>query len=302
MQSVNLQIRPNGVKPVIYVSQNDIGRQFQLILYDGATAYNLPSGATAEINGIKPDHKGFSFTEQISVSGNVATVTTTQQMTIVHGDVDCEVRFFKDGFDIGTLNFIMKVEPSPINEDTDISETVLPEIFALAEEQMLNAEAWAAGTKDGTPVGSSEPQYENNSKWYSEESSRNGEAWAIGERDGEPVTSDDPTYHNNSKYYAQQSAGSAMASSSSATASANSATASEASAVRSESWAVGGTNTRSGEDTNNAKYWAEQAAAEASDISGYIAIIKLLFGTIRLTTEGGNRILTENGDYLCIDF
>ncbi len=39
------------------------------------------------------------------------------------------------------------------------------------------------------------------------------------------------------------------------------ADASAASAVTSESWAVGGTDTRPGEDTNNAKYWAEQAEA-----------------------------------------
>ena len=302
MQVENLQYSPRGVAPIINVSQFDVGRTFKLVVYDGSEGIGIAGGFSVRVDGIKPDGHGFSYDDNISVTNNEYTITTKEQMTVLAGDVRCELRFSKNGYDVGTVNFILRVEPSPINENTIISDTDLPDIIALAETQMLNAEAWAAGTKDGTPVGSSEPQYENNSKWYSEESSRNGEAWAIGERDGEPVTSDDPTYHNNSKYYAQQSAGSAMASSGSATASANSATASEASAVRSESWAVGGTNTRSGEDTNNAKYWAEQAAAEASDISGYIAIIKLLFGTIRLTTEGGNRILTENGDYLCIDF
>ena len=38
---------------------------------------------------------------------------------------------------------------------------------------------------------------------------------------------------------------------------------SENGAKASESWAVGGTGTREGEDTNNAKYWSEQAAAAA---------------------------------------
>lgn len=41
------------------------------------------------------------------------------------------------------------------------------------------------------------------------------------------------------------------------------------SATLSESWAVGGTGTRDGEDTNNAKYWAEQAA---SINSGYLGL------------------------------
>lgn len=38
------------------------------------------------------------------------------------------------------------------------------------------------------------------------------------------------------------------------------------SGTRSESWAVGGTNTREGEDENNAKYWAGVAQAEAESV------------------------------------
>lgn len=49
----------------------------------------------------------------------------------------------------------------------------------------------------------------------------------------------------------------------SATASASSASDASGSATASESWAVGGTNTRTGEDTNNAKYWAEEAQRSA---------------------------------------
>lgn len=40
-------------------------------------------------------------------------------------------------------------------------------------------------------------------------------------------------------------------------------------ATESKSWAVGGTGTREGEDTNNSKYWAEQAAQIASGYLGY---------------------------------
>ena len=171
MQSINLQICPNGIKPVINVSQNDIGRQFQLVLYDGTSAYSLPSGTTARIDGIKPDKKGFSYPDAVTVSGNVVTVTTKQQMTIVSGLVECEIRLSKNSNDIGTLNFKMMVEPSPVNDDTDISETDLPAIIELGRENMLNSEAWAKGTKDGVAVGSSEPQYHNNSKYHSEQAS-----------------------------------------------------------------------------------------------------------------------------------
>ena len=71
-------------------------------------------------------------------------------------------------------------------------------------------------------------------------SKSDAEAYAVGKRNGTDVASTDPTYHNNSKYYAEQA---------------------DDSATLSESWAVGGTGTRQGEDTNNAKYWCDQAQA-----------------------------------------
>lgn len=64
---------------------------------------------------------------------------------------------------------------------------------------------------------------------------------------------------------ASQSAASASGSASQAQASAAAAAQSAASVdginKTAQSWAVGGTNTRPGEDTDNAKYWAEQAQA-----------------------------------------
>lgn len=39
------------------------------------------------------------------------------------------------------------------------------------------------------------------------------------------------------------------------------------SAKKSESWAIGGTGTRTGEDTNNSKYWANRAQAEAERVT-----------------------------------
>lgn len=51
------------------------------------------------------------------------------------------------------------------------------------------------------------------------------------------------------------------------------------SATLSESWAVGGTNTREGEDTNNSKYYADQAQASLEAINS---------GFIRFAVENGH--------------
>lgn len=58
----------------------------------------------------------------------------------------------------------------------------------------------------------------------------------------------------------------------------------EESATLSKSWAVGGTGTRPGEDTNNAEYWAGQAAIAAGG------------GVLTFNGRTGN-VTTEQGDY-----
>lgn len=60
-------------------------------------------------------------------------------------------------------------------------------------------------------------------KAAAEASAEDAEAYAVGTRDGTDVGSSDPAYHNNAKYYAQQAATSATNAGNSATAAAGSA-------------------------------------------------------------------------------
>ena len=77
---------------------------------------------------------------------------------------------------------------------------------------------------------------------------------------------------------AASASGSASQASAAATAAAGSATGAETASKTAQSWAVGGTGTRPGEDTDNAKYWAQQAEAVAGgdfatkvEAQGYVA-------------------------------
>ena len=132
------------------------------------------------------------------------------------------------------------------------------------------AEAWAVGKRGGVDVGSDDPTYHNNSKYYAQQASsagasaeaaaqsaaaaesseENAEAWAKGTKDGTAVEDTDPAYHNNAKYYAEQAGGSA--------------TAAGTSEENAEAWAVGQRDGVDVPDTdpayhNNAKYWADVA-------------------------------------------
>lgn len=87
------------------------------------------------------------------------------------------------------------------------------------------------------------------------------EGFAVGKRAGTDVGSDSPYYHNNAKYFSEQASSNA----STATASASSAL---TKATESESYAKGGTGTRTGEDTDNAKYYAELCLAIVQSLGG----------------------------------
>lgn len=288
-QSINLNLITGQVLPRVNASQYDNNsRTLTMYLYDGELAFNIPNGVSGYIQGTKPDKTGFQYLATVTAGSNVVTFDITEQMTVVAGDVTCEL-VLVDGDDrIATVNFILHVEPAALSDDAVISETELPLIEEAAElaqqiggfiEQMdadaAKSEAYGAGTVNGVPVTSDNPAYENNAKYYSDEAAasasgvaqlkEDSEAYAVGTRDGVPVTSGDATYHNNAKYYANAASGSA-----------STAVASDIAAAQSkenaEAWAVGerdNTPVTSGDATyhNNSKYYAGEAGDSATAAS-----------------------------------
>ena len=87
------------------------------------------------------------------------------------------------------------------------------------------------------------------------------EAWAKGTKNGEPVSVTDPQYNKHSKYYSEQSKDSADNAAISETNAASSAIDAADSADDSEAWAVGTTDPSHPAYNNDAKHWAESAAA-----------------------------------------
>ena len=121
------------------------------------------------------------------------------------------------------------------------------------------AEAWAVGTKDGSPVANTDPQYHNNSKYYAEAAGASAQS-----------ASDDAALALEYKENAASSASNASTSETNAgnseTAAAGSATSAETNALKAEGFSVGKQNNQdvtSGSPYfhNNAAYYAEQAAA-----------------------------------------
>lgn len=116
-QKYRLNIRPGiGVAPIVKVSQNDVGRTLAFSLHDNVSAFIPPSGATVTITGKKPS--GLGFTETCTLTGSVAKVNTTLEMTQEFGTVPAELRLTSGNTTIGTANFMLSVEPSPHPDGT----------------------------------------------------------------------------------------------------------------------------------------------------------------------------------------
>lgn len=134
-QVTRLNLVPGGVLPVVNVNQYDKAENaLTFEIYDGPVPYEVSDEIGILIMGTKPDKNGFSY-NAMKTGANEVTTNLEQQMTVLAGDVACEIRFQNDArtFIHGTLNFILRVEPAALNENTPISETELPLIEQAVE-------------------------------------------------------------------------------------------------------------------------------------------------------------------------
>lgn len=144
-------------------------------------------------------------------------IITLDDGTVKYVDLSALITEYEFG-NTSTINFTVSgstgIVTANIINGSITSDHLAPSVMASinaavnsAEAHAEDSEAWARGTKDGTPVPSTADQYQNNSKYYSElseDSAEDSEAYAKGTRNGTAVSSDDPAYHNNAKYWSDQ--------------------------------------------------------------------------------------------------
>lgn len=252
VQNIDLNLIPDSEAVVVKVNQYDDGTgRIKAHLYLNDTAYTPASGATVRIEGTKPDKHGFSYTA--SISGNTVTANLTTQMTAVAGRTRAQIIVEEPSGKTGTFAFWLDVQAAALADDTDISDTEIPAIMDLARENARKAEE-AAENAEASAEGAAQS---------AEDASDSASAAAQSASDASSAASTASTKAGEAAASATSAAGSATAASGSATTASDYAT-------RAKSWAVGpsGTGT-SGTDTNNSKYWADQAAQSASEAEQY---------------------------------
>lgn len=130
MYQLILNLIPQGILPRINVSQYDHGQEVDVTLYDGSTAYTLPSNATVTVSGTKADNTGFEYNCDLTDGISFAI---EEQMTVFAGEVECELTIRYGNNRISTINFIIDVERAALQDNVVISETDLPILQQIPE-------------------------------------------------------------------------------------------------------------------------------------------------------------------------
>lgn len=216
-QSVNLNLIPGSVYPRINVTQYDYGsRVLQFPIYNGEQRFTLTNDMTAHINGTKPDRLGFDYYATVDTTNNIIVADLTQQMTAASGEAITEIVLTKSGERIGTLNFVLNIQPAALNDDTVISDSELPDIIAEATAQMEAAAQSAREAAQSANSASGSATAASGSASSANTNALKAEGYAVGKQNGTAVTSGSPYYHNNAEYYAGEANTSATAASNAA--------------------------------------------------------------------------------------
>lgn len=128
-ERIELNICPAGDMPVFHCSQYDTGRPIIIDLKNGDDAFTPSAGTTFELHCRKVDDNIVTL-DTYEVDGNTLTFTSTEQLCACPGDNLCEVAIYLDELCMGTLNFMLHVEPDPLAGGLE-SET---QIYNLTEQ------------------------------------------------------------------------------------------------------------------------------------------------------------------------
>ena len=242
-------------EPVQLVQYDDTLPILAVALYLNGQPYTLPEGAAVNVRMDKRDgHYVYNPALGVSEDRQTVYIGVTLQMTTVAGCFAPALEIVVDGEVAGTSNIPVVIAANQVPEDAIESTDEYKTIQQLAAE-VTQAAQIVRDNAEGI-------QYVQENAANITAAAQNGEnISAVGES-----IANVNTVAENLKPI--QTAADNIAAIQQAPASASAAA---ASATLSESWAVGGTGTRAGEDTNNAKYYALQAQSVTQGQLGWYA-------------------------------
>ena len=132
MQTVTIDLIPQKEKPIVKLSQYDNDRQVRFMLEENGEIYTLAGTETVEVNIRKPDRNIVVIAPTIGANAYV-DVLFTEQSAACFGESFGELSIKSGDTVIGTCNFIIDVEISPIYGGID-SATEINNLETQIEE------------------------------------------------------------------------------------------------------------------------------------------------------------------------
>ena len=137
-QSFDINLIPDSAPVVLHCDQYDHGEgRYIASLYNGSLSYTPGAGATAIVQGMKPDRHGFIYSATIST--NKVTFDLTEQMSACDGMVACQIVVTETDGRTGSFVFFLAVQRSALPADSDLSQSDYQLVEDLLEEaQAIN--------------------------------------------------------------------------------------------------------------------------------------------------------------------
>jgi hypothetical protein len=132
-QTFDINMIPDSSPVILHCDQYDEGTgRYEATLYEGSVSYIPGAGATAIVQGMKPDKHGFMYSATINT--DKVTFDLTEQMSACAGMVACQLVVTESTGRTGTFVFFLNVQQSALPQDSDLSQTDLQLIEQLLEE------------------------------------------------------------------------------------------------------------------------------------------------------------------------
>lgn len=298
-QSIIINLIPSGIPPRIKVSQYDTGAEaIEVTLLNGTEAYEIPADATVLLTGRTSG--GQVFTKKATTaSGSVATFGVIDAMTASAGTAKAEVEILDGQTVLGSANFDIYVEPSPVRKD-NTAESDWSDLQAMANavvaagKKVDDAEQVVADATDVANKANEIITAIGDNVERSETATTSAEAAQTAAEAAQGKAESAQTAAETAEQSASASAATATTK---ATEAETNASAAAESADAAKAWAVGPSDElTAGTDTDNAKYYAAQAkeaAEKASAVSGVgiatatkAGIVKVDDDTIKVDADG----------------
>ena len=144
-----VNVTPGAMPPTVHVSEYDIGRTYTVTINgQNGSAFNIPSGTTATVEGTLNGVIG--FTTGATISGSNVSFTLTESMTARSGKAWCKIKLTLNDEPIQTCAFVLAVDRAGVEADTVIGADGFDTIIQNAVDNYLEEHPVPTVTVDPT--------------------------------------------------------------------------------------------------------------------------------------------------------